>query len=575
MTAGRDRRLPWIAAVLSAALWSVTHVLVHRPRGWPQMHVWGEWDFLLTAQAIAAGHPPDAVLGAMHGNELGSYVVAAGVAALMKLGLDVVVAAKVLALSVGASIAGLVAGLSAWLAREGGLRTREAATCAVLSALLVSCAWPGMHFELAGLSGRTPESVPLQLAALALVVTVSPDGGSWLGPRALLAGASLGLSWLLSPVTAWTALACGLLCFARLSFRRSWGLAILLAGVGFFLPVVLFGALVPGGWEGLELFRVEQLRGAGVGDTAAGGARPGVGVLAYTSAALEGGAHNPSLVTRDRLLSGVGFVLVGGLIVGALRGCRTRTFRTPGLLVALVGLSWFVPLALLPEERWFYPLAYRYWGVMLALAMALFPTLLVHGRFGSAAAGIVGVSCLVVASTLPRSVVAPAPPRAEALVSATAHSLGPRPGHDRHAAFWALMPHAAAADQPALSEGYGLMLGADFAVDMADGRDVAPPWQTVAPRLLEPAQTRFLVGVGCGMTVLGDVSLRAVQAVSSRGGDAKTALLWGLGRCGEAGSAADEHFGSHHVFEAGRAGVGGQSIRSSVSDPKPLLPPRW
>ena len=243
MTAGRERRLPWIAAALSAALWSITHVLVYRPRGWPQMHVWGEWDFLLTAQAIAAGHPPDAVLGAMHGNELGSYVVAAGVAALMNLGLDVVVAAKVLALAVGASIAGVVAGLSAWLARDGGLRTREAAVCGALSALLVSCAWPGMHFELAGLSGRTPESVPLQLTALMLVVTVSQDEGPWLGPKALLAGAALGLGWLLSPVTAWTALACVLVCFARLSAGRSWGRAILLAGVGFFLPVVLFGVL--------------------------------------------------------------------------------------------------------------------------------------------------------------------------------------------------------------------------------------------------------------------------------------------------------------------------------------------
>ncbi len=539
------------------------------------MQVWGEWDFLLTAQAIAAGHAPDAVLGAMHGNELGSYVVAAGVAALMKLGFDVVVAAKALALAVGASIAGLVAGLSAWLAREGGLRTREAGRCAALSALLVSCAWPGMHFELAGLSGRTPESVPLQLAALALVVTVPQDEGPWLGPRALLAGASLGLGWLLSPVTAWTVLACVLVCFARLPFGRSWGLTILLAGVGFFLPVALFGVLVPGGWEGLDLFRVEQFGGAGVGDTVAGGARPGVRVLAYTAAALEGGAHNPSLVIRDRLLAGVGVVLVAGLVAGALRGFRTRALRAPGMLVVLVGLSWFIPLALLPEDRWFYPLAYRYWGMMLALAMAWFPVLLVHGRLGSTVAGVVGVACLVISFTLPRSVVAPAPPRAEALVSATAHSLGPRPGHDRHAAFWALVPHAAAADQPALCEGYGLMLGADFAVDTADGRDVVPPWQIVAPRLPEPARTRFLVGVGCGMTVLGDLSPRAVQAVSSSSGDTKVSVLWGLGRCGEDGSATDQHFGSHHVFEAGRAGVGVQSIRSSVSDPKPLLPPRW
>ena len=142
-------------------------------------------------------------------------------------------------------------------------------------------------------------------------------------------------------------------------------------------------------------------------------------------------------------------------------------------------------------------------------------------------------------------------------------------------AFWALVPHAAASDQPALSEGYGLMLGADFAVDMVDDRDVAPPWQTVAPRLSEPARTRFLVGVGCGMTVLGDLSPRAVQAVSSSSGDTKVSVLWGLGRCGEEGSATNQHFGSHQVFEAGRAGVGVQSIRSSVSDPKPLLPPRW
>lgn len=566
------RRFPWIVAAASVLLWCFAHVLMHQRRGWPSMNVWGEWDFLLTAQAIAAGHAPDAVLGSMHGNELGSYLVAALVAVPVSLGVDAVVAAKGVAMGFGMVFVGAAGWLAGWMANEAGAEGGPTRTAASLSAVVLAFAWPGLHFELAGLSGRTPEAAAFQLLAIAAVLTASERH---VVGRGLFVGAALGVGWLLSPVTLWTAAACAVVGLLVLPTGPSRVRASAAAGAGFVLPLVLFALLVPGGAEGLSLFRVEQMGGAGVGD-AVGGKRLGFDVIAQVHLALEGGAHNPALSARPVFLGALGWALMVSLVAFVVQGVRARDWRSPRFLAALLALSWLVPIVLLPVERWFYPLAFRYWMVLLALGIALGPLALLRMPPKSAVGAFSLLAALVVvmSNMAPIQIVAPAPSRSEALVSAAAHSMGPRPGRDRHATFWALVPHAPAEDQVALSEGYGMMLGADLAVDLADGRDVVFPWASVAPMLPEPARTRFLVGVGCGVTASKELPPAVTAAFLIAPPEVRQALVWGLGRCAEA-EVPLAAVRASAAYQGGRERRPVRGIESTVADPKPLMPPRW
>jgi hypothetical protein len=565
--------VPWALAGVGALLWSVAHLVAHGPRGWP-MEVPGEWDLLLTALAIRAGAAPDAAVGTLHGNELGSYVVAGMVAELVRLGADVVVAAKWVALAFGAGSAAVVAWLGAWLAARSGQGARGAAVSGLVSASMVAAAWPGLHFELAGVNGRTPESLLPQVLAVAVLVSTprQATGGALVG-RALLVGALLSLGWLLSPVTLWTAGACGVAAMVQLRSGAARATAAGAAVAGLMAPLILFAACVPAGGEGLSLFLMEQF-GGGLGVTATeSGARAGVTVVARVAGALEGGAHNPALTGRGLGLAGIGWALLAGMVGSVAAAVRARTMGAEAL-AAGIGLSWLIPLVLLPTDKWFYPLAYRYWVLLLALGIAVLPALL--GRLGSG--GAVGRVALVVATllcgtTLPRSIVAPAPSRAEALVSTGAHRMNPRPGRDRHAAFRALVPHAPAAARPALAEGYGMALGGDFAVDVQDERAGVPPWVELRDDLDAPAFDGFVVGVGCGVTALRELPQGAVAMLAAAEGRTRDGLLWGLGRCGATrltGPLAEDA-----AFAAGAANRRFHGLGSAVPNPAEAMPPRW
>ena len=569
-------------------LWGVAHRVVHGPRGWP-MEVPGEWDLLLTSLAVAAGDAPDAAIGTLHGHELGSYLVAALVALPVAFGAAPVAAAKWVALLFGAASAGVLSGLAAALALDEAPR-RSAVLAALATACVVAFAWPGLHFELAGVNGRTPEALLPQLIAVALVVTATPVR---LPLRASVAGAAAGLGILLSPVALWTAAACGVAALVRVP-RRFWLATALSSTAGLLLPFLLFGLLVPGGWEGLRLFAVEQFGGGLAVSDAASGTPVGLALFGQVTAALEGGAHNPDLALRPVVLGALSWGALAALVAGLLLPApdadpsrpRWHRFTRPRVLASAIGLSWLVPLVLLPSDKWFYPLAYRYWLVLLGLGLAVGVSLLARRTWPAV---LPLVAALLLAPTLPRSIVAPAPSRAEALVSSGAHRLNGRPGRPRDAAFLALAPHLEGADALALAEGYGLALGGDFAVDQRDanarsgGPPVERPWERLG-HLDSASLTALRIGVGCGVTAVGTVPPGVTEALARA--DGSEAFLWGLGRCsvdpgrqpppGLADGALDSvHGDDREAFDAGRASRPWRTLRSQAANPAQWMPPRW
>lgn len=613
----RQNRLPWLMAPAAAALWTVAHLVVHGPRGWP-MNVLGEWDLLLTALAIAAGDAPDAAIGTLHGNELGSWLVAAVVALPIRLGLDPVAAGKCVAVAFGASTAAVIVWLATWLSRES--RTASLAAGG-LAGLLVAVAWPGFHFELQGVNGRTPEALLFQLLAVVLVVTAAESGGLAAGRRrGVLLGAVLSVGWLMSPVVLWTAGVAAVLFIWRIlpeaevagDRARTAGTVAGCLAAGFLAPLLLFVVLVPGGGEGLQLFLVDQL-GGGLGVAPGEAERLGPAVFGKVGHALEGGAHSPGLVLRPLALAAIGWALLLGLALALGRALWRRRLRDPAGSAAALGLSWLVPLAVLPLDKWFYPLAYRYWVLLLALGLAVLPSLLaLRGRTGRIACATLAALALAITPSLPRSIVAPSASRAQALVSSGAHRMNPRPGRDRHAAFSALFPHVAEADRPPLAEGYGLALGGDMAVLIIDERFDRAPWDTVQPPLEGAARQSFLVGIGCGVTAVGVVPAGAVAAFTTAPRADRPALFYGLGRCGvdparqptpaardaieasrrqtleadwmalgaglrDAGQPEDalDLAVEHSEFVKGWEDPTLVGVRSMVPNPAELMPPRW
>ncbi len=302
-------------------------------------------------------------------------------------------------------------------------------------------------------------------------------------------------------------------------------------GSGFLLPLALFAVLVPGGVEGLHFFFFVDQTGGGLGLSSEGTDRLGLGVLGAVSAALEGGAHNRELSLRPVGLLVIGWALLLGMVGALVQAAWGRRSRDPAAVASGVALSWLVPLALLPLDRWFYPLAYRYWVLLLALGFAVLPAVLANrGWAGRIVCAALASLALLIAPTLPRSIVAPAASRAEALVSSGAHRMNARPGRDPHAAFSVLSSQIAPADVVPLAEGYGLTRGGDMAVLLIEEQSAEPPWHTLPP-MPAPARQAFLIGIGCGLTAVGVVPATAVRVLADAPAADRGALFYGLGRC--------------------------------------------
>ena len=491
----------------AAVLWILAHLAIHLPRGWP-FPVRGEWDVLLVSMSMAAGDFPALALGALHGSSPGSYLIALLAAPLVALGVNSVLAGKLLAMLFGASLAGLCTALAVSLAdsRDSSARLWTGGLCSFFFAF----AWPGLHLDFVGLSGSTPESLVFQILALVLVLT---GAGRRERMRAFASGLAISVAWLLSPLALWTALIVLVLWLLPDSTQRSVldrTYSVLWLVVGALLPLIALFALVPEGARGLGLFLGNDLGSAGL-EVSLGGLREHGDVieragplvlLAKVARSLEGGAHNSELSLRAMLLASLAWTSVASAlwILSVRRSAAGRRV----LLVAVTAASWCLPLSLLPLDFGFYPLAYRYWGIPLSLGLVLASLLA-----GSVSVGryrwlryarivLLLLSSAVLLPSLGRSMVAPAASEAEAAVGTGAHAMDPRPGYLRHAAFKQLSRHASEELRMQLSEGYGLALGADTAVSIIRGDPAPALWQELRAELGGASWRSLLFGIGCG-----------------------------------------------------------------------------
>jgi len=300
--------------------------------------------------------------------------------------------------------------------------------------------------------------------------------------------------------------------------------------LGATLPFLALGLLLPEGWVGLRLFLADNFSGDSLGVVAGVVREHGDGVVAprpgplylltKLSGALEGGAHNGALALRAGALAALAWAgLLGvGWTLWRARGPAYRQLR----LLAAVSLSWIIPLTLLPLDRGFYPLAYRYWSIPVALAIMLLAVVSV-APFASSAPpwrrwGLFSALLCLALAPLPsigRSIIAPAPSLAEAVVSTGAHGMAPRRGYPRHYAFDHLRRHASAQVQIYLSEGYGLALGADAAVTTTRGQVPQPEWRSLREQLPDPAWRSLLRGIGCGSVAFPSQSAALTEVLLS------------------------------------------------------------
>ena len=216
------RGAPWLVALGAGALWALCHVAIHSPRPWPSWEL-GEWDVLLVLEAIRRGERVELAVGAIHGHELGSYLLALLLYPLRALGLSTLMTAKVGATAVG-SLATAAAAAGAWVLRDRRGDRLGAWLAAALVAVVASVAWPSWHRELAGVFGRTPESaLPTLLGALLLFLPIfrgssSRTAGASSDPgeasrrrganqpsalKLLVVGSLLGVGWMFSPAATW------------------------------------------------------------------------------------------------------------------------------------------------------------------------------------------------------------------------------------------------------------------------------------------------------------------------------------------------------------------------------------
>jgi hypothetical protein len=530
--------------------------------------------------SMAAGDMPPLALGALHGSSPGSYVIALLAAPLIALGMSPLLAGKVLAMTFGASMAALCVGLSVSLSGPGS-SGRARLWTGTLCSVFFAFAWPGLHFDFAGLSGSTPESLVFQM--LALVLALAPQGGGGRG-RAIGSGFSVSLAWLLSPLALWTALFVPILWLMPRSTQprplSSRLLSVAWVVLGGLLPIILLAGLAPGGVRGLAIFLANDFGSAGL-EVSFGGLREHgdvterAGLLllfAKVARALEGGAHNVELVGRGVLLAGLAWLAV--LSTLWTLAFRTSSGDTRTRLVAAMAVSWCLPLSLVPLDFGFYPLAYRYWGVPLSLILVLASVVVASSLFSTrwprlrfTPFGVVALGAVVLLPSLGRSIVAPAVSAAEAAVGTGAHGMDPRPGYPRHAAFRQLTRNGSMALKRQLSEGYGLALGADTAVSVIRGDDPQPLWRELRSELDEAAWRALLFGVGCGASTYA----------------AEPGLLWAVLFSGPPPEQADisQGFqsclaGSGRVLDAGSLLPDPSlELSSEVGQPWTLLPPRF
>jgi hypothetical protein len=224
-----------LAAVLLAS-WSLVHGWLLRRCGLLAGVVGGELDLLVAARAQSAGARLDALVGSIHGYEVGSYLAVLLEARLLDLGFAEIAISRTLAGMAGAAGVLATAALAAGLAGPRPVGRRRAALVAGLIAALF---WPSLHSSNFGFLGTTAEAWPWALASAGLLL------GARRATRFLAGGAFAAVAWMFSPV----AVLAGPVLAGAISCTRSSSPA---RGLGWFLAgatgVVLVVALaVPAG----------------------------------------------------------------------------------------------------------------------------------------------------------------------------------------------------------------------------------------------------------------------------------------------------------------------------------------
>jgi hypothetical protein len=502
---------------------------------------------MLVAEALLAGERVELGVGAIHGHELGSYLVSLVLIPLRWLGLSSLLAAKTVATGIGALATGLAVGAAAGLAQRHSGR-RAALLSAALVAVIASVAWPSWHRELGGLFGRTPESALPTLAGGLLLLRWPLPGLR----RLALGGVLLGVAWLFSPASIWMLGLAGLVALGpgpaevppwlgRLgSLPRPLVRAGVLLGC-LALPALLTALLLPGGVDGVATFLAKQANQ--IGEALAGhtgthpnstGERGPLRALMAAPAVLGNVANDFEHLGARRALAGVGLGVMVVCGLGLLVSLGRRRMSTETLL-ALAGLSFAIPLGLVAVDSGDLGNAARYYVVPLYFGIIASASWLAElGRLRPPLGALPGASLLLLAAlpyaSLGDMVKTPAWTLQESLVNTGAHGLPVLPGEDRHKAFRSLLHGAPPEGRRAFIEGYGLELGGEAAFALWDRMEVAPSWETLSEELGPDEVSSLLLGVGCGITRV-DVDGLVLDYLASRDPRDQPDLFYGLGFC--------------------------------------------
>jgi hypothetical protein len=533
-------RSPLIVGLLVALGWVVAHLVIQIPRGWP-FYGPGEWDVLLVAAAIANGQPPHATVAALHGYEMGVYLVALPVAFFRVLGVEMVLAAKLAAMMFGASTVAVVAGLATATAR--GILGRGGVVAGLLAGWVLIVAWPDWHAVAANLDGSTRHAALPQLLAVACMrLAWRRDSLRW----SAASGAFAGVAWFISSVSLWTLL---LALGTGLVLLRSHGAGRCLRHVaavtaGTLGWIVLYVVLIPGGLTGVGGFL--SAHPSWIGPVFSGGSGPPssrvdpVGplyLLSHVPEALQGmGGVAPTRLIRWASAGLVGLILSFSMLRAAVAGFSRKV---NGLdFLALVGASWLIPLSYLPETYRFYAPAYRFWAIPLCLCVAVLAVqaellLAARGRHWVVRWSLVAllvVASLPSVSRLTDTVDFPDSSLSAGLVHAGMHRMGRRTV-GIHATYWALSPHAPPEVSAALDQGYGLGMGFELAEELHPNWEADDGWAELADRFEPSRRHAILLGVGCGLGAALPSGTSVVPLVSLFTGLDRARLLTGLVRC--------------------------------------------
>ena len=543
---GHHHRLAWVCGLFAGSLWAICHLAFHWDKPWLSWQL-GEWDVVLVAEALLAGERVDLQVGAIHGHELGAYLVALLLLPLRWLGMSSLLASKTLVTLLGAGVAGIASASAAVLAQRR-VGTGRGVVAGVLVGLVLSVCWPNWHGDLAGLSGRTPEAaLPALGAGLLLFRSQSPS-------RMRLAGAGvlLGIAWILSPASIWM-LGLGTLVVLipagkevidegqPLAVLTPLTIRLVLFAGCVALPLVLMGVCVPGGWDGVGEFLGKQLNQAGealsgqaTSQPVASGERGVFAALAAAPGVMSSvGSAGGSLVASTALRL-VGWAVFLSCAAGLTTSLVRRRFTTESLCV-LAALSFLVPLRLIAVGPDDLASASRYFAVPLCLCVVassvwwstlLFPA----GRWELFPALGLGLVALLPLPGIGSFDHAPSWSLEQSLVSTGAHGLPVLPGRDRHTAFRALLPGVPAEARTAFIEGYGMDLGGEAALILWEREPVGVLWHSLVGEFGESEGRSLMLGVGCGLSRM-DVDEGVLHYALSEPTQYRADLFYGLALC--------------------------------------------